>query len=226
MRALETGQHAAAAASDIGSLRNAHGPRPVHSPHRPTARQGAHHRRVYSARRWGIASSVFAAAIVVVLVVQLTSGTGTNPRGHSIGAVASGTAAPANGLIAAAMNRFLAVEHAADRTLSPKRPRSTRALRPRRPHPRETPGRSSTWLAGSSSPSGSTSSTSGRSEAVDIAQRAGPSSSSPSSSSTPTGSGQPQPHTSPSSNSGSSSSSPSKAALRSLVTGAGTCACQ
>ena len=35
-----------------------------------------------------------------------------------------------------------------------------------------------------------------------------------------------QPHTSPSSNSGSSSSSPSKATLRSLVTGAGTCSCQ
>jgi hypothetical protein len=173
-----------------------------------------------------IACSLLAAG-VVVLAVQFASGTGTNPRGHSSGAVASGTTAPASGLIEAAMNRFLAVEHAADRTLSPKRPRSTRATRPGRPHPRETPGRISTSLAGSPSPRTRTSSTSGTSGAVDIAQQAGPSSASPTSSSTPSGSGQPQSHTSPSStNSGSSSSSPSKAALRSLVTGAGTCGCQ
>ena len=226
MRALEAEQHARGVNSNNGSLRNAHDPPPIHSPNRLSARQGPHHRWLYPPRRWVIASSVLAA--VVVLAVELASGTGPNPRGHPSRAVASGTT-HASGLIQAAMNRFLAVEHAADRTLKPKRPRSTRTPRTGRPHPRQPPRRISTSLAASPSPS-TTSSTTGTSGAVDIAQHASPSTSSRSSNSTSSGSSQPppatQPHSAPSSSSGSSSSTPSKAALKSLVTGAGTCSCQ
>jgi hypothetical protein len=229
MRALETEQQATAAISDNGSLRHAHGPRSTQSARRPGTRQGPHHRWLYPPRRWVIPCSVVTAALVV-LVIQLASGTGPNPLRQSSRAVAAGTTAATTGLIAAAMNRFLAAEHAADRTLSPKRPRTTRVSRPRRQHPRPAPARISTSPAESPSSSTSTLSSSGTSEAVDTAQQSSPSSSSPSSGSASSGSGQgspaTQPHTSPSSNSGSSSASPSKAALRSLVTGAGTCSCQ
>jgi hypothetical protein len=235
MRALETEQHAAAATSDNSSLRlrgprrHAHDPRSTRSPHHPGTRQGPHHRWLYPSRRWVIPCSVVI-AVLVVLVIQLASGKGPNPLRHSSRGVAAGTTAQAKGLMAAAMNRFLAAEHAADRTLTPKRPRTTRASRPGSHHPRPGPARISTSPARSPSPSTGTSSTSGTSEAVDTTQQASAPSSSPPSTSTSSGSGQgspaTQPHTSPSSNPGSSSASPSKATLRSLVTGAGTCGCQ
>jgi len=229
MRALETEQRAAATTSDKASPRNAHDPLPVHSPPRPSTRPGPRHRWLYPPRRWVIACSVLA-ALVVVLVVRLASGTGPNPPGNPSRPVAAGTTAPASGLIAAAMNRFLAAEHAAQRTLRLNRRPSTRASRPGRHHPRPSPARISTSLAGSPSPGPSTSSISRTSEAVDTTQQASTPTLSPPSTYTSSGSGQgspaTQPHTSPSSNSGSSSASPSKATLRSLVTGAGTCSCQ
>ena len=220
MRALKTEQHAAGTTGD----NSAEDARAVHSARQPATRQGPHHRWLYPPRRWLIPCSVVTA--VVVLVIQLASGTDPNHRAHSSRAIASGTPAPASGLIAAAMNRFLAAEHAADRPFSPKRPRTTRASRPGRHHPRPAPVRITTSLAGSPSLSTSASSTSGTSEAVDTTQQASvPTFSSPSTS-TSSGSGQgspaTQPHTSPSSN----SATPSKATLRSLVTGAGTCSCQ
>jgi len=225
MRALEAEHHAAAANRNDGSLRNPHDPPSIHSPTRPSTRQGPHRRWLYPPRRWVIASSVLAA--VVVLAVELASGTGPNPRAHPSRAVAWGTT-HSSGLIQAAMNRFLAVEHAADRTLKPKRPRSSHTPRTGRPHHRQPPRRISISLAGSPSPS-TTSSTTGTSGAVDIAQHTSPSTSSRSSNSS-SGSSQPppatEPHSAPSSSSGSSSSTPSKAALKSLVTGAGTCSCQ
>ena len=229
MRALETEQQASAAISDNGSLRHAHGPRSTQSARRPGTRQGPHHRWLYPPRRWVIPCSVVTAALVV-LVIQLASGTGPNPLRQSSRAVAAGTTAATTGLIAAAMNRFLAAEHAADRTLSPKRPWTTRAPRPGSHHPRPAPARISTSPAGSPSPGTGTSSTGGTSEAVDATQQASPPTFSPPSTSTSSGSGHrspaTQPHTAPRSNSGSSSATPSKATLRSLVTGAGTCSCQ
>jgi hypothetical protein len=229
MRALETEQHGAAATSDNGPRRHAHDPRSTRSPHRPGTRQGPHHRWLYPPRRWVIACAVVT-AVLVVLAIQLASGTGPNPQGHSNRPVAAGTTAATTGLINAAMNRFLAAEHAADRALSPKRPRTTRSPRPGSHHPRPAPARISTSPAGSPSPGTGTSSTGGTSEAVDTTQQGSPPTFSPPSTSTSSGSGQgapaTQPHTSPSSNSGSSSASPSKATLRSLVTGAGTCGCQ
>jgi len=223
MRALETEQHPAAA-SDNGSPRPSHDPRPTHPPHRPNTRRGPHHRRLYAPRRWVLASPALAAA-VVVLAVQLASGTSSNPREHSSHTVATGTTAPTSGLIAEETSRFLSAEHAADHT----QPRSTRVARPGDHHPSQTPARITTSLAGSSSPSTSTSATSGTSEAGDATEQASaPSSSPPSTSPSPeSGQGSAGPsQTGSSSNSGSSSASPSKAALRALVTGAGTCGCQ
>ena len=176
MRALETEQHAAATSDNA-------------SPHRPSTRPGPRHRRLYPRWRWATACSVLA-VVVVALVVELASGTGPNPGGHPTRAVASGTAA-STGLIAAAMNRFLTAEHAADRTLSPKRPRTTRAPRPGHHHPRPAPARISTSPARSPSPTTSTSSSRGTSEAVDTTQQASTPSSSPPSTSTSSGSGAP-----------------------------------
>jgi hypothetical protein len=227
MRALETEQYAAGT-SDNGSLRTAQDPRPVHSPYRPSTRRTPHRRRLHPSPRWVIACSLL--TVVVGLVVQLASGTGPNSRGHPRRTFASSATAPTSGLIEAAMNRFLAEEHAADRTFSPTRPRSTRASRPGRPHPRPAPVHISTSLAGPTSSSASTSSTTDASESAGTPEQVSQTSSSPSSSSTSSGSGQSppatQPHAVPNSNSGSSSTSQSKATLRSLVTGAGTCGCQ
>ena len=221
MRALETEQHAAAPTSTNG----AEDPRRVHLAPQPSTRRGAHGRWLHGAPSWMIACIV-SAGVVTALVVQLASGTGTTaPRrpGH---ALATDTAATTASL-SAATARFLAVEHAADRNLGPARSQSTRAARLSRHRQTSlhTPAR-----RGSPSSSTTTSSASGTPEAVDTTQQSSPSSSSPSSGSASSGSGQgspaTQPHTSPSSNSGSSSSTPSKATLRSLVTGAGTCSCQ
>ena len=54
-----------------------------------------------------------------LLVVQLASGTGPTSRGHPRRTLASSATAPTSGLIEAATNRFLAVEHAADRNAQP-----------------------------------------------------------------------------------------------------------
>ena len=229
MRALETEQHAAATTSANGSLRSAHDPRAAHSPQRPSTRWGAHHRGLHPPRPWLIACTLIAA--LGLLVVQLASGTHTDAGGQPGRAVPSGTAAVSGGRIAAAMNRFLAAEHAADLTVSRTRTRSSHPPRPRRPHARQTHLRVSTSSqAGSSAPSTSTASTNGTSASAGTTEQISQSSAGPSSSSTSSGSGQPPPatqsHTSPNSNSGSGSSTPSKATLRSLVTGAGTCSCQ
>jgi len=217
MRALETEQHAAAPTSTNGTR--------VHLAPQPSTRRRAHGRWLHGAPFWLIACIV-SAGVVTALVVHLASGTGTTaPRrpGH---ALATGTAATTASL-SAATARFLAVEHAADRNLGPARSQSARAASQSRHRQTSlhTPAR-----RGSPSSSTTTSSASGTSEAVDTAQQSGPSSSSPASGSASSGSGQgspaTQPHTSPSSNPGSSSSTPSKATLRSLVTGAGTCSCQ
>ena len=104
---------------------------------------------------------------------------------------ASGTAAPTAGLIAAATDRFLAMEHAADRT-SVRHDRGVPAPpRPSAVASDNTPLRvSARPPSGSHSSSTTTSSTSGTSEAVDTAEQASPPSSSSSSSSTSSGSGQ------------------------------------
>ena len=221
MRGLEAEQDATAYKRD-----GAEDPRPIHSPHRPKARQDQHRRRLH-ARRHQVITCALGAAIAAVLVVEVNLGGGATTRKQTGLSPASHTAAATPGLIAAATEKFLAVEHAADRNLGRGRPLNTRAPRPLR-H-RHTPARAP---SGSTSSSTATSSTSGTSEAVDASQQASPPSFSPSSSSTSSGSSQPppqtQPHTSPNSNSSSGSSSPttSKAALKSLVTGAGTCSCQ
>ena len=214
MRALETEQHAATPTSTNGTR--------VHLAPQPSTRRG---RWLHGAPSWLIVCIV-GVGVVTALVVHLASGTGTTaPRrpGH---ALATDTAATTASL-SAATARFLAMEHAADRNLVPARSQSARAARHSR-H-RETSLRTPA-RRGSPSSSTTTSSTSGTSEAVNTTQQSGPSSSTPSSGSASSGSGQgspaTQPHTSPSSNPGSSSSTPSKATLRSLVTGAGTCSCQ
>ena len=226
MRALEAEQHAAAPTGNNG----AEGPRRAQSPHQPSTRQGPHRRRLHARRTWVIACAL-GAAVAALLAVGVTFRGGATTRRQPSRSAASGTAAPTAGLIAAATEKFVAMEHAADRTLSPTRPRSSHALRPRGSHARQTLPRVSTRApSGSPSRSMTTSSTSGTSEAVDTTEQASAPSSSRPSTSTSSGSGQgspaTQPHTSPSSNSGSSSASPSKATLRSLVTGAGTCGCQ
>ena len=223
MRALEAEQHAAASSKN-GTER----PRPMH--HQPSARRGPHRRRLHALRAWVIACTL-GAAVAALLAVELTFGGATTTREQTSRSAASRTPAPTGGLIAAATDTFLAMQHAADRTLSPPRPRSSHAPRPRGSHARQTLPRVSTRApSGSRSRSVSTSSIGGTSEAVDTTEQASAPSSSAPSTSTSSGSGQgspaTQPHTSPSSNSGSSSTSPSKATLRSLVTGAGTCGCQ
>jgi len=217
MRALEAEQHAAAPTSTNGTQ--------VHLAPQTSTRRGAHGRWLHRAPAWLLACIV-SAGVVTALVVHLASGTGTTaPRrpGH---ALATDTATMTASL-SAATARFLAVEHAADRNLGPARSQRTRAAR--LSHHRQ-PSLHTPAHRGSPSSSTTTSSTSGTAEAVDTTQQPGPSSSNPSSGSASSGSGQAspatQPHTSPSSNSGSSSSTPSKATLRSLVTGAGTCSCQ
>jgi len=214
MRALETEQHAATPTSTNGTR--------VHLAPQPSTRRG---RWLHGTPSWLIACIV-SAGLVTALVVHLASGTRTTaPRrpGH---ALATGTAATTASL-SAATARFLAVEHAADRNLGPARSHSARPARHSRHRETSlhTPAR-----RGPPSSSTTTSSTSGTPGAVDTTQQPNPSSSSPSSGSASSGSDQgspaTQPHTSPSSNPGSSSSTPSKATLRSLVTGAGTCSCQ
>jgi len=226
MRALETEQHAAAATNN-GSRRNAHDPRPVHTPHQPTTWRHPRRRRLHAHRRWVIAGAL-GAVLATLLAVEVTFGGATTGRerpGHS---AASHIAVANAGLIAAATDKFLAVEHAADLSLGRARMRS--ALATRSPGHRQTSIHPRTRSPSGSASSPTLSSTSGTSEPVDIAQQTNPSSTGPSSGSTYSGGGQPPPetqsHTAPSSSSGSSSSSPSKAALRALVTGAGTCGCQ
>jgi hypothetical protein len=221
MRALETEQHAAARSS----TNSAQAPQWVHLAPQPSTRRRGHGRWLRGAPFWAIACIV-SAGVVAALVVQLASSTGTTaPRrpGHTLATDTAATAAS----LSAATARFLAVEHAADRNLGPARSQRTRAAR--LSHHRQ-PSLHTPAHRGSPSSSTTTSSTSGTAEAVDTTQQPGPSSSNPSSGSASSGSGQAspatQPHTSPSSNSGSSSSTPSKATLRSLVTGAGTCSCQ
>ena len=222
MRALEAGEHAGA------SKRNnrAEDPQGVHPPPKPRAPQGPHRRRVHAHRRRVIAC-MLGAAVASLLAVEATLGGGTTSqeqRGRS-----ADSRAPTAALIAAATDKFLAMEHAASRSLGTGRPPKTPARRP--PRRRHTRARTP---SGSASSSTTTSSTSGTSGAVAARQQASPPSTGPPSSSTSSGSSQlppqTQPHTSPSSNSSSSSSSssstPSKAALKSLVTGAGTCSCQ
>ena len=221
MRALETEQHAAAPTSTNG----AQDPRRVHMAPQPGARRGSHGRGLRVAL-FGMIACVVSAGVVTALVVQLAPGSGTTaPRrpGHTLATDTAATTAS----LSAATARFLAVEHATDRNLGPARSQRTRAAR--LSHHRQ-PSLHTPAHRGSPSSSTTTSSTSGTAEAVDTTQQPGPSSSNPSSGSASSGSGQgspaTQPHTSPSSNSGSSSSTPSKAALKSLVTGAGTCSCQ
>jgi hypothetical protein len=220
MGALEAEQQAAAPKSRNG----AGGPRRVRSPRQPSARQ----RRPHVRRPWFIAWTL-GAAVAALLAVELGFGAGATPRRQPSGPAASRTAAPTPGLIATATQQFLATEHAADRNLARARPPSTRAPwtqrhRTKRAHTPAHPA------SGPRSSSTTTSSTSGTSETVGTGQQASAPSSGSSSSSASSGSSQPppspQPHTEPSSNSGSSSATPSKAALKSLVTGAGTCSCQ
>ena len=222
MRALEAEQLAAKAASDTGSLRT----RSARSPHRPSARR-THHRRLLPPARWTIACSLLAAGLGV-LAVQLASGTGPNPGGHPTRALASGATAPASGLIEAAMNSFLGAEHAVDHRLNPPRARTARTSRSRRPHHQLARVPNSTSPAPSPSQSKSTGSTTGASDSTGTTEQISQTSSTPPSSSTPAGSSQPPPtnqsQTAPHSNS--SSATQSKAALRSLVTGAGSCSCQ
>ena len=222
MRALEAEQHAAAA-NDNGSLRTAKDPRSAHSPYRPRAQRGPQHRRLHPHRRLTIACSLLAAALVV-LAVQLASGTGPNRGGHPSRAVGSGPTAPAGALFATAMNSFLATEHAADRGLSPTRARTTRTSRPRRPHHQLASVANSRSPARSLSQSRSTASPTGASDSTGTTEQISQSSSTPTASSQrpPTN----QSHTAPHSNSSSSSATQSKATLRSLVTGAGSCSCQ
>jgi hypothetical protein len=163
-------------------------------------------------------------------VVEVTLGGSMHAPRHPGRALATGTPAPAASP-SAATARFLAMEHAADRAVRQPRPQTAHVARPRRSHDRQTLLHVSTRSpSGSPSGSASTSSTSGTSEAVNTTEQAGAPSSGPPSTSASSGSGQgspvTQPHSSPSSNSGSSTASPSKATLRSLVTGAGTCSCQ
>jgi len=227
LRALETEQHAGATTGGRGSQPDAHDSRSVHSLHRPSARRKPHHRRLHPARAWVIACTLIAA--VGVLVLQLASGTDTNPGGHPGRAVPSGTPAASDGLIAAAMSRFLGAEHTAGLAVSRTRPRSSHVSRPARLHAGRTLLRVSTHSpSGSPRRSMSTSSSRGTSEAVDTTQQASATSSSPPSTSSGSGEGSPatEPHSSSGSNSGSNPASPSKATLRSLVTGAGTCSCQ
>jgi hypothetical protein len=221
MHALETEQHAASPTSTNGG----EDPRRVVSAPQPDTRRGGKGRWLHGAPSWVIACIV-SAGIVTALVGQLASGAGTPAPRHPGRALATGTAATTVSL-GTATARFLAVEHAADRNLGPARTPSTRAarlLRHRQTSLHNPPRRASP------SSSTTTSSASGTSVAVDTAQQSSPSSSGPSSGSASSGSGQgspaTQPHTAPGSNSGSRSSTPSKATLRSLVTGAGTCSCQ
>jgi hypothetical protein len=226
MRALETEQHAAAPNGN----HHAEDPRPVHSPPQPRTLQGRPRRRLRTRRRWVIACTLAAATVAALFVVEVTLGGGMHAPRHPGRALATGTPPPTASL-SAATARFLDMEHAADRTVSQPRPQSARVARARRSRDRQTLLRVSTRSSsGSPSGSASTSSTSGTSEAVDTTEQSGTPSSGPPSTSASSGSGQGspaiQPHSSPSSNSGSSSASPSKATLRSLVTGAGTCSCQ
>ena len=220
MRALETEQHAAPPTSTNG----AEDRRRVHLAPEPSTRRGGRGRWLHGAPSWMIACIV-SAGIITALVLQLASGAGTTAPRRPDRVLVTGTAATTASL-STATARFLAVEHAAARNLGPARSPRTRAARLSR-H-RQTslhPARRASTSSSTTTPS-----TSGTPEAVDTTQQSTPSSSSPSSGSASSGSGQgsptTQPHTSPSSNSGSSSSTPSKATLRSLVTGAGTCSCQ
>ena len=122
MRALEAEQHAAAPTGNNG----AEGPRRAQSPHQPSTREGPHRRRLYARRPWVIACAL-GAAVAALLAVGVTFGGGTTTRQQPSRSAASRTAAPTAGLIAAATEKFLAMEHAADRTLSPPRPRSPHA---------------------------------------------------------------------------------------------------
>ena len=227
MRALEAEQRAAKAASDTGSLRTAHGPRSARSPHRPSTRRRPRHSRLLRPPRWAIACFLLAAGLGV-LAVQLASGTGPNPGGHPTRALASGATTPTSGLIEAAMNSFLGAEHAVDHRLNPPRARTARTSRSRRPHHQLARVPNSTSPARSPSQSTSTGSTSGASDSTGTTEQISHTSSTPPSSSTSSGSSQPPPtnqsQTAPHSNS--SSATQSKAALRSLVTGAGSCSCQ
>jgi hypothetical protein len=225
MRALETEQHAGASNGNHA----AEDPRSVHSPPQPRAPQGRLRRRLHTRRRRVVACTLTAVA-AALLVVEVTLGGGTRAPRHPGRALATGT--PASTVSpSVATARFLALEHAADRTVSQPRAQRSHAPRPQRSHDRHALLRVSTRSpSGSPYGSASTSSTSGTSEAVDTTVQSGSPSSGPPSTSASSGSGQgspaTQPHSSPSSNSGSSSASPSKATLRSLVTGAGTCSCQ
>jgi hypothetical protein len=225
MRALETEQHAAAPNGNPA----AEDPRSVHSPPQRRAPQGRARRRLRTRRRRVVACTVAAAAAALFLV-EVTLGGGMHAPRHPGRALATGTPASTASL-SAATARFLALEHAADRTVRQPRAQSSHAPRPRRSRDRQTLLRVSTRSpSGFPSGSASMSSTSGTSKAVNTTEQAGAPSSGPPSTSASSGSGQgspaTQPHSSPSSNSGSSSASPSKATLRSLVTGAGTCSCQ
>ena len=226
MRALEAEQHAAAA-NDNGPLRTAKDPRSAHSSYRPRTQRGPHHRGLHPRRQLTIACSVLAAALVV-LAVQLASGTDPNPGRHPSRAVASGASSRTSALIAAAMNSFLRAEHAAEPGLSPPQSRTTRASRPRQPHHQLARVPNSTSPARSPSQSRSTASTTGASDSTGTTEQISQSSSAPPSSSAPTASSQPPPTnqspTAPHSNS--TSATQSNAALRSLVTGAGNCSCQ
>lgn len=214
MHALETEQHAASRNGDED-------PRRARLAPQPQTRRGRHGRWLRGAPSWVIAGIV-SAGVVTALVGQLVSGAGATAPRRPGRALAAGTAA-ASASLSTATATFLAVEHAADRVLGPARSTSARETRLSRHRQTilHTSGRRP-----SNSSSTTTSSTSGTSETVDTAQQSSPSSSSPSSGSASSGSGQgstaTQPHTSPSS----SSSTPSKATLRSLVTGAGTCSCR
>ena len=147
MRALEAEQHAAAPTSNNG----AGGPRRAQSPHQPSTREGPHRRRLYARRTWVIACAL-GAAVAALLAVVVTFGGGATTRRQPSRSAASPTAAQTAGLIAAATEKFVAMEHAADRTLSPPRPRSSHARR-RGSHARQKLLRVST-RATSGSPSG------------------------------------------------------------------------
>ncbi|HEY2438403.1 MAG TPA: hypothetical protein VGH93_14570, partial [Solirubrobacteraceae bacterium] len=123
MRALETEQHAAAPTSSNG----AGAPRRIHSAPQPGTRRGGHSRWLHGAPTWVIACIV-SAGVVTALVGQLASGPGTTAPRHPGHALATGTAATTASL-STATARFLAVEHAADRNLSPERSRSAHAAR-------------------------------------------------------------------------------------------------
>ena len=229
MRALEAEQRAARATSDTGSLRTAHSPRSARSPHRPSTRRRPHHRRLLPRSAVGD---------------RLLPPRRRPRRARGPARVRNGSE-PRRASNSRGRLRCNSSNQRTDRSSDEQLPR--RGTRRRsQAQPTTSPDHSHVPAEAAPSPAGtcpqlniagrspsqstSTASTTGASDSTGTTERISQSSSSPSSSSTPSGSSQPPPtnqsHTAPHSNSSSSSATQSKATLRSLVTGAGSCSCQ